>query len=67
MPRDCGVALSGVDHAADHAACGGRHGGGAGGCSGGDIVASSHTLGLVQWSRVCCTKHPSYTWPSAVK
>ena len=57
LPRDCGVVPGGVFHAAVHAACGGRHGGGAGGCSGGDMAASSH-YGLVQWSRVRCTKHP---------
>ena len=60
LPRDCGVVLDGVVHAAVHAACGGRHGGGAGGCSGGDMAASSLTYhyGLVQSSSVRCTKPP---------
>ena len=41
LPRDCGVALGGVVHAAVHAACGGRHGVVAGVCSGSDRAASS--------------------------
>ena len=70
VPGDCGVALCGVGHAAVHAACGGGHGGGAGVCSGGDTAASfpsSYHFGLVQWSRVRCTKPPYATWPSAVE
>ena len=41
LPRDCGVVLGGVFHAAVHAACGGRHGVVPGMCSGGDRAASS--------------------------